>query len=675
MIQSGFEQNGSPLAFAGLPVAARSQLGEFSSGGMPRNTIRKALYSAMVEAGAGQECLALIFEHGANAILPIGPLSFYPLSWIFSTAGEYLRAVQEQAGVPSLLRELADLRQQHGPLSVLDTLHAGETEAPEFSELPGIALFSIPTNQESSLIEAAVNEFARLVRSKDNLSEGFLRSGLLLLLGSAGIPARNLIRHHQYYKIASFAGLSGALHFVAVMPQADLGLGLLPVQMGGLSGVTKIILGKLAASGRLGLFDGRALSDREIGGHIARLLRNTGLHVKSGACTTLTRAWTRVSNFKALFNLGGLLTAGLASRLVLPPNYYDIGDILNVQNDAWKPLEAFDGGQWRSPYVPSERSLQNHLSRSEMIRLLTRKSLPGRGGKGRMRKLLPVFEAHLSNWSNEDLAKCFVHYDCWPSRRKIASVLVESGADFAVNADIRSLQIFRLIQRQGCLHAGRPLRLVPSGCASEFLTERLLPDIREGNPEMSQKMEGQILAGAAVAMRLGEALRLRVSDYHSEGRFDILHIRGTKTWRASRTFPLHLARMGLHGNMLVSKFIDVMQERSIIVGDQLLFGHGDESAKRASDKLAVILDQSFRTFRKISGDCLANDPRIDGRFTHHSLRHGAALRMLQGIVNRTFGSGDLWGAVSELALSMGQSLNTHLCSYIGTAGLLLKRPS
>ncbi|CAN5832578.1 hypothetical protein BH09VER1_BH09VER1_47670 [soil metagenome] len=628
----------------------------------------------MVEAGAGQECLALIFEHGANAILPIGPLSFYPLSWIFATAGEYLKAVQERAGVSSLLHELADVRQRYEPFPVLETLHAGEAGVPEFSGLPGIALFSIPTNQEIFFIETAVNEFVRLVRSKANFSEGFLRSGLLLLLGNAGIPARNLIRHHRYYKIASFVGLSEMLHFIAVMPQADLGLGLLPVQMGGFSEVIKTVLGKLQATERLGLFDGRVLSEREIGGHIARLLRNTGLEVKNAACVMLARAWTRVSNFRALFNLGGMLTAGLASRLLLPPNYYDIGDILNVENERWKPLQAFDGSQWRSPYVPSERSLDNHLSRPEMIQLLTQKSLPGRGGKGRRRKLPSSFVSLPGKWTNEELAKWFVHYDCWPSRRKIASVLIECSAAPARDADIRAIQIFRIIQRQGYLHAGRPLRLVPSGSVPQFLTERLMPDIRERKPEMSQKMEGQIFGGAAVAMRLGEALRLRAGDYHCEGRFDTMYIRGTKTWRAARTFPLHLARQGPHGNMLVTRFIDFMRERSAQDKDELLFAYHDESAKRASEKLAVILDQSFRTFRGISDDSVTGDPRIDGRYTHHSLRHGAAIRMLQGIVDISFRSGDLWGAVSELALSMGQSLHTHLCSYLGTAGLLLKKP-
>jgi len=676
MIQSAFERDGDLLPFAELPEALRAQLGKFAAGGMPRNAIRKALYSSMVAAGAGQESLALVFEHGSNALLPIGPLSFYPLSWIYSTAGEYLESVQERAGVPNLLDELFDVCRQYEPFPVVESRHAGEEDIPEFSDLPGIALFSIPTHREIALIEAAVEEFVRLVRSNVVLSEDFLRSGLLLLLGNAGVPARNLIRHRLYCKIGSFAGMAGMLHFIAVMPQADLGLGLIPVKMEGHSDVTKAILTRLKATGRLGLFDGRTLSRREIGGHITSLLRNKGFAVKGGACEILTRAWVRVSNFRALFSLGGMLAAGLASRLVLPPNYYDIGDLLNAGNEKWKPLEAFDGSPWRNPHIPSERRLEDHLSGPEMVKFLAQKHLAGRGGTGRGRKMGTLFTNDPCEWSDAHLAKWFARYDCWPSRGKITSILSECFAASDSDAVLRAARIFRILREGGRLHAGRPLRFVPSELIPRFLSDELLPTIRAshpGHPEVALKMEGRIWAGAALAMRLGEALRVRADDYHCEGRFETMHIRGTKSWRAARDFPLYLARQGLHGDMLVSGFLRVTREQSIR-HDELLFSYQDESAKRASEKLAVVMDRSFQAFRGILRDSLVGDPRIDGRFTHHSLRHAAAIRMLQGVLEREFVSGDLWGAVSELALSMGQSLHTHLCSYLGTAGLLLKKP-
>ena len=132
----------------------------------------------MIEAGAGIETIALIFEHGTNALLPMGPLSFYPLRWIFESAGKILNAVHQAAGVPGVFEDLEEISQQYGPFSSIEA--DDEIFSVEFENLPGHALFSVPLKKEFELIKTAMQEFVDLVQSDAELTPGVLRSGLLL---------------------------------------------------------------------------------------------------------------------------------------------------------------------------------------------------------------------------------------------------------------------------------------------------------------------------------------------------------------------------------------------------------------------------------------------------------------------------------------------------------------
>lgn len=678
MIQSGFHFDGKDIPFSALPDSVRSELGKFALGGMPRNSIRKSLYSALIKAGVGTEIIALIFEHGANAILPIGPLAFYPMSWIFESSREYLEILHEQAGLPLLLQDIKEVERQYGQFTRIDTLEIDGTECAEFDSLPGISLFSVPTQLEFELVETAIDEFIRMASGNCKLSHDCLRSGMALMLSRAGVPSRNLIRHRCYYKINSFVSTSGPLHFVAVMPQADLGLGLIPVSMGELSDVTKLILLQLKASGRNGLFDGRVLSMRETGGFIASLLRSRGVSVKNSSCNLLARAWVRVSNFHALWKLGGMLTAGLASKLILPSNYYDIGDLLNNENNIWQPLTSYNGSRWENPYTPGTRPLTSHLSVSEMSKLLVDGRICGVGRIGRSRILSPQFAKHSLDWTNNQYAAFIARHNCWPTRKKIESLLTSVNKLSASEAKSRANKIFSILHSTGSLHAGRPLRFLPSNLIPDFL-KNLMLNLHSSSLDQSghfKKTEGWILGGAALAMRIGEALVMHPGDYERIGNFETMHIRGTKTRRAKRTFPLHLAQKGPHGMTLVTWFLDVLKHfPDLESSSEVPFSHyKNQSGKRASDALAPVMDKTFREFRGIPIASLSGNPQIDGTYTHHSLRHAGAIRMLQGVLDSSFLSGNLWSGVSELALSMGQTLHTHLCSYVGTAALILKRP-
>jgi integrase len=208
----------------------------------------------------------------------------------------------------------------------------------------------------------------------------------------------------------------------------------------------------------------------------------------------------------------------------------------------------------------------------------------------------------------------------------------------------------------------------------KFLDELLkeIDSMKNVPPDRIKKSELCIWGGAALAMRISETLRMSLKDYEKVGNFDTMHIHGTKTWRAERDFPLHLARIGPHGEWLTSKLIEVLKahKETSYIGE----APKEISPQAASSFLAPIMDKTFREVRGIPEGTTPENRQIYGRFSHHSLRHAGAIRMLQGLIDTCFLSGDLWAGVSELSLSMGQSLHTHLCSYVGTAALVLKHP-
>ena len=679
MKETGFHIDGRDLPFSKLPEVEMSRLNEFALGGMARRAIRKALYSDFTNAGAGNEVLGLIFEHGSNAILPIGPLAYYPLSWVFRTARDFLEAAHEKAGAPALFRELMAKRRQYGkPKSVKPSKSIG-SDKPEFYSLPGIALFSIPKQRDVDLIEAATDEFIKKLSSNERMTDDRLRSGILLLLARAGVPARNLLCHRQYYKINSFTQTTGTLHFVAVMPQADVGLGLLPIDLGDLSELIKVVLTRLKESKRKGLFDGREMSVKEVGGFITRMLGSKNIPLQEYGNYELNLAWIRVSNFNALWKMGGMLTAGLASSLFLPANYYDIGDLLNAENDVWQPLKSFDGQAWENPYIPNSEELADNLSVPKMRELLLTGTIDSSGEAGRPRRRDEIFKSLNSASSPEEFATFFDRYDCWPTRGKIITFLQSTYETPYDEAKKKAYQIFRVLKLGGRLHAGKPLRLIPTHAFLGFL-EQLVTAVespknnskKEVPQELTLKRLSWIWGGAALAMRIGETLVTDYSHYSSTGNFDMLHVQGTKSKRAKRFFPLHVARRGPYGDFVVSRYLEALN-RCGPAGASLK-GSKEAASQRASSYLADIMDATFRNVRGIPKDAFSGHSQIDGSFTHHSLRHAGAVRMLQGVLDEYFVSGDLWAGVSELAFSMGQSLHIHLCSYVGTAALLLKFP-
>lgn len=671
MLQIDFKFNGAPVPFSSLPVTARKELSAFGRGGLPRNMIRKAFYSDLVEMGAGHEVLALVFEHGANAILPHGPLSFYPLNWILAIGQQFMDMSHSNAGIDLLFDELSQAIKTYGAPTVQEVADDSETLLPEFAGLPGISFLPVAISDECVLINSAANEIARTT-AQSRCSDDYLRTAIAIELCRNGVPLVNLRRFQEYYTIDSFVQVHDELFFVAVIAQNDVGMGLLPLPLRASSSLIRNMVQRLRGTGRRALFYGRSLSDREFGSTISR-----GLAVNGSTSQQLARMLKRVSNLAGLYNFGGLLTAALASLLAVKPNYYDIGDLINAHRKNYElPLNVW-GEPWANPYRPSREQLQNRLGPEKMAELAINRNIAGDGGRGRRRRLGGQFCGHPSSWTDEAFTQFVALYDCWPQRDSIEVMLILATGVSATCARRKATRIFRKLSSQGRIRAGRPQRMVPIEFFDEFLENYVVSALQPSAPrhaDLAIHRIGQIRLGAALGVRISETLRSAARDHIRIGNYDQIHIHGTKNHRASRDVPIWIAQLGPQGSILTDRLLDCWKERAGIVTDGPLFGREKEAAQRASDALTNVLDSAFRSFRGIPAQNFSGEPQVDGRFTHHSLRHHAGIRMLQGAIDGHLSNGNFWVVVSEIAFALGQSPHTLLSSYLGTAALTLLPP-
>ena len=405
------------------------------------------------------------------------------------------------------------------------------------------------------------------------------------------------------------------------------------------------------------------------------------LAMKGSTNRQLARMLRRVSNLAGLYNFGGLLTAALAGLLAVKPNYYDIGDLINAHRSKYElPLNVF-GQAWVNPYHPSREQLQNRLSPEKMAELAINRNIAGAGGRGRRRRLGGQFCGHPSTWKDDKYEKVFVefvaHYDCWPQRDSIQVMLTLATGISDTCARRRATRIFRELSSQGRIRAGRPQRMVPIELIHEFLEKYVVSALHHSgtrHADLALHRIGQIRLGAALGARISETLRSTARDLCRRGNYEQIHIHGTKNHRASRDVPLWIAELGPNGSTLTGRLLDCWDARAAFVTDGPLFGRDKESAQRASDALTDVLDPAFRSFRGIPANNFSGEPQLDGRFTHHSLRHHAAIRMLQGAIDGHLSNGNFWVVVSEIAFALGQSPHTLLSSYLGTAALTLLPP-
>jgi hypothetical protein len=148
-----------------------------------------------------------------------------------------------------------------------------------------------------------------------------------------------------------------------------------------------------------------------------------------------------------------------------------------------------------------------------------------------------------------------------------------------------------------------------------------------------------------------------------------MNIHGTKVARAHRQVPLHVCELGPGGAAVFRCWRDIVERRSTDVSDDNpLFANKNEASKRTSDLLSRALDSAFC---HCSGEDAGLNVRLRGAYTAYSLRHAAAIRMIQGAIDLDFKGGNFICALEEVAATMGHQHPTLISSYLGTAASIL----
>lgn len=333
-------------------------------------------------------------------------------------------------------------------------------------------------------------------------------------------------------------------------------------------------------------------------------------------------------------------------------------------------LEGLDGEPWSNPYVPSAEALDRASPEEELFVLM------GLRDRNRERKrALPGWFAckDIRTLLNDDLAKLIAFYIPCPTFPLLyrLGLLLEGGSETA--ATLRARQIVLALNKKGLGHVGKPIRLVPPEKFLRFLEKASNEELaaRTWQPITKDRVSGLLSSIAFTGMRLGEAIRVRRGDIFGVGNYETIFVDGTKVDRAKRTVPLQALRTGPNAEELYKSWQRVLTSSAVASAGEPLFASKDEGSRRYSDLLKSVLSGAFVS---INSEVEGEDPRTAGTFTAYSLRHAAALRLIQGAIDSDFVHGNFACALAEISQCLGHSLPTLLSSYLGTACLALRWP-
>jgi hypothetical protein len=178
----------SAEAFEGSTCA---ELRDIVHAGLSPGTARKGLYSELVEHGYGFEAVALLTEHGTNALLPGGPYSLAPYN-IYSDLGREALDAAHAGAVSAVLNRLAEhsLAAQGGARTLLnlgDAAKALSNDEVTCLELPGFSALPLPTPGQWNDFHVASDVFKRFVTRAQSASIDQLKIALAFALCRCGI--------------------------------------------------------------------------------------------------------------------------------------------------------------------------------------------------------------------------------------------------------------------------------------------------------------------------------------------------------------------------------------------------------------------------------------------------------------------------------------------------------
>lgn len=684
----GFESNGSTLPLASLKDPERSDLLNIASAGVdPRHT-RRALYSELVSAGLGFESIALMSEHGPNALLPGGPYSLAPFRIYLDWGREVLNNLYKRSRLTCLYHDLGQKlsRAQLVPhvSCKLGTPDKSMDEETSRLDLPGIYPLPLPTPEEWHAFEDTLGGLDRFLNRVDARSTDKLKLGLALLLCQSGLPLKNLFRRLRNYRFGSFI-LTGKdlAYFAALNRQHDQGLGLVLLPMGQTAFPLQRILDELSLRPRCNTNQRKSLfSDFEFSkmtfSKFLRQLLGTAHEASRWSEMHLIAMVDRCSTLLCMMKLGAFQAFSLRDQLIIPANYFEVTDLLYADGVPDRDLIGTDARRWHNPYTPSQEEQDRSLTDGEFFELIGLEAY--NRGRGRPRELPSWWMARtvedIKKGDDNALAELIAFYKPWPSYSFVSELVERLGSERRKSAESRGRRILDIIYKKGWAHTGKECRFIPLEQLRSVLDHVITQELpnRIHNPVMRERLEGIIFTIALTGMRLGEVMRMRNGDIDSIGNFASLHIHGTKVARARRNVLLDVFRSGVGAEPLYERWIALIKLRcSSVERGRPLFTNPDEKegTKRTSELLRSVLDPAFERFRYRGGLVSEN---IRGKFGAYTLRHLAAIRLVQGAIDVDFVQGNFPGALAEVAKSLGHGLPALLSSYVGTAVRTLHWP-
>lgn len=687
----------------------------------PQNAPRKGIYAATAPIIGGTSQSAM-YQHGPDFLAPLGPYFPHPLRILSNHIAPNLEQIHADAGADKLLKGFATAATALGGVAAGEpATDAADSEGDELQSVLESWPIHLPDPNAYAQLECAIVRLASSCSDLENWSTNRVRFALILLLTWEGVPLRNLRKYCAYYSSRCLVKRTDRdeWYFVAAMRQADLGIGLMPIRLRRFAREIIELAKRLEKKQPGGAFTDprrsyqsgdldipRVPSLRAMGGVLARRLEAdpAGSLTPERAMLELTRA----TELHAAYHLGPLLATGLLDKLIIPPNYYCIEDLLR---EPGRPAALVDiqGNPWVNPYVPSDRDLRREKQRAAILRSLPHiwrdqaqsdPAKPKPRGQDKRRRgptpqlapiLRPLSATPFIDWPEADQVRFFELYMPFPDLSNIRRILELHGLPSANRAAKR---ILKRLRQRGKLHCGRPLRLIHPEEQLPLLTkltERMRPKNEDGTecrlgdkpyPKFCRPALGA--QSMAVGSRLNESIQGRRDDLYVAGKLRLLEIHGTKTARAHRVLNLDLFARGPGGPEIVELFLAErarLTPEGACAKDGFLYGDPERGSKTDSEEFSSALEACLQ---ELIGPATApsspdarkpRSARIYGRATHHTLRHAAPLRVIQGLLDEGVHlHGDFFGSVAELAKALGHSLLTLLGSYIGTAWLVLRYP-
>ena len=583
----------------------------------------------------------------------------------------------QRSGLTSLYNELAQKLSKAQPVPEV-YCNLGDSDAPGDQEisrldLPGIHPLPLPTPEEWRAFQGALAGLDRFLNRADLRSTDKLKHGLALLLCQSGVPLKNVFRRLRNYRFGSFISTGEDLaYFAALNSQHDQGLGLVLLALGQTAFPLQQILGELSlrprceTTQRKSLFSDFRFSKVTFSKFLRQLLSETADAASRWTDRHLIAMVDRCSTLLCVMKLGGFQAFSLRDQLIIPANYFEVTDLLYAEGVPDSDLSGSDGRRWVNPYTPSREALDRSLTDGAFFELIGLQDHTKRSGRPRKlsSRLKKVISEDIRKADNNALAKLIAFYKPWPSYSFVRELSERLGSENGESAKSRANRISNIIYKMGWAHTGKECRFLPLDQLEsmlDYVIKQEMPD-RIPNPVMRERLEGIISTIALTGMRLGEVMRMRHGDIVSVGNYASMHIHGTKVTRARRDVLLDVFKTGFGAETFYERWMRIIKRRcSATARGDLLFAKADEreGAKRTSHLLRQVLDPAFERIRY--RECRAGED-VRGRFGAYTLRHLAAIRLVQGAIDVDFVWGNFHSALAEVAMSLGHGLPALLSS-------------